>query len=104
MKDKAKEEFKERVLRWAEKIKVPVTGITFRRMKTKWASFSTRGRLTFDLKLLELAPEIQDYVIVHELLHYHVPNHGRVWKSLMIVYLGDYKRLESMLKRVLAKV
>ncbi|RME62425.1 MAG: M48 family peptidase, partial [Nitrospirae bacterium] len=41
MKDKAKEDFKEMVFRWAEKIQVPVTSISFRRMKTKWASFST---------------------------------------------------------------
>lgn len=96
--DKSRDEFKERVLKWADRLKVPVVSVSFRKMKTKWASYSTTGRLTFDLKLLELEPKLQDYVIVHELLHYHVPNHGRVWKSLMRVYLGDYKKLEGMMK------
>jgi hypothetical protein len=37
-------------------------------------------------------------LIVHELLHFYVPNHGRLWKSLMRVYLGDYERAESKLR------
>lgn len=101
---KSKDEFKERVFYWAERIKVPVVSISFRRMKIKWASYSTTGRLTFDTKLLEIEPELQDYVIVHELLHYHVPNHGRVWKSLMTVYLSDYKKLYDKLKAAMIKV
>jgi hypothetical protein len=31
-------------------------------------------------------------VIVHELLHFYVPNHGKLWKSLMRAHLGDYER------------
>jgi hypothetical protein len=38
-------------------------------------------------------------VIVHELLHFSVPNHGKLWKSLMRAHLGDYERLESRLRR-----
>ena len=43
--------------------------------------------------------DLQDYVIVHELLHVEVPNHGKLWKSLMRAHLGDYESLESRLKR-----
>ena len=39
--------------------------------------------------------ELQDYVIVHELLHVNVPNHGKLWKSLMRAHLGDYEALEQ---------
>ena len=93
-----KEGFKERVRGWADRLEVPVTSITVRSMKTKWASYSTAGRLTFDALLLQLRKDLQDYVIVHELLHSQVPNHGRLWKSLMRVHLGDYERLEAELK------
>lgn len=68
-------------------------------MTTKWASYSTTGRLTFDSSLLELREELQDYVIAHELLHFHVPNHGRLWKSLMRAHLGEYEHLERELCR-----
>lgn len=38
--------------------------------------------------------------MVHELLHLNVPNHGKLWKSLMTAFLGDYEELELKLKRV----
>jgi predicted metal-dependent hydrolase len=69
-------------------------------MTTKWASYSTTGRLTFDSSLLELREELQDYVIAHELLHFHVPNHGRLWKSLMRAHVGEHENLEAELRRV----
>src|SRR5205807_684434 len=56
-------------------------------------------RLTFDESLLRMPSDVQDYVIVHELLHLQVPNHGKLWKSLMRAHLGAYELLESRLKR-----
>jgi predicted metal-dependent hydrolase len=96
----AKAELKERVRRWAGKLGAQVTSISVRPMTTKWASYSTTGRLTFDSALLELGEELQDYVIVHELLHFHAPNHGKLWKSLMRAHLGEYERHEGELRRV----
>ena len=95
-----KAEFKERVRGWAEKLDARVTSISVRPMTTKWASYSTTGRLTFDALLLELREDLQDYVIVHELLHLHAPNHGKLWKSLMRAHLGEYEHLEGELRRV----
>jgi predicted metal-dependent hydrolase len=92
-----KDQFKERVQGWADRLKAPVASITVRPMKTKWASYSTAGRLTFDSSLLDLREELQAYVIVHELLHFHVPNHGKLWKSLMRAHLDEYERLEAEL-------
>jgi hypothetical protein len=43
--------------------------------------------------------DLGDYVIVHELLHFSVPNHGKLWKSLMRAHLGDYEHLEARMKR-----
>lgn len=67
-------------------------------MNNKWASCSLAGNLTFNEELLDLPGELRDHVIVHELLHIRVPNHGRLWKSLMRVYLGDYEASEYALK------
>ncbi len=94
-----KVDFKKRVQYWADKLDARVTSISVRPMKTKWASYSTTGRLTFDSTLLELQVELQDYVIVHELLHAQVPNHGKLWKSLMRAHLGDYEIYEKTLKK-----
>ena len=93
-----KEEFKARVLAWAEKLDTHITSISIRPMKTKWASYSTSGRLTFDASVPKLRSELQDYVIVHELLRGHVSNHGKLWKSLMRAHLGDYETYEKELR------
>ena len=100
MTDTDKTEFKTRVLAWADKLGARVTSISVRPMTTKWASYSTTGRLTFDSSLLDLREELQDYVIAHELLHFHVPNHGRLWKSLMRAHLGEHEELDRELRRV----
>ena len=67
-------------------------------MRNKWASCSTNGHLNFNGELLDLDDELWDYVIVHELLRFSVPNHGKLWKSLMQVHLGDYEKLEGRLR------
>lgn len=93
-----KAEFKGRVRDWAEKLGARVTAISLRPMTRKWGSYSTTGRLTFDTSILELREGLQDYVIAHELLHFHAPNHGKLWKSLMRVHLGEYEQLEGELR------
>ena len=94
-----RQEFKGRVRSWAERLEVPIDTVTIRPMVTKWASCSTAGNLTFNEELLELEEDVRDYVIVHELLHFHAPNHGRLWKSLMHAHLGDYEELDRRLRR-----
>ncbi|MDW3651012.1 MAG: M48 family metallopeptidase [Bacteroidia bacterium] len=93
-----KADFKERVYHWAEKLDADINSTTVRPMKRKWASCSTRKHLTFNHELLSYSNDVVDYVIVHEILHCFVPNHGRLWKSLMRAHLGDYEEAERFLK------
>ncbi len=93
-----REEFKARVLEWAGKLDVRVRALAVRPMRNKWASCSTAGNLNFSSELLSLDRELADYVIVHELLHFSVPNHGKLWKSLMRAHLGNYERWEAQLR------
>lgn len=90
--------FKARVSHWAQKLDVEVVWLGVRPMRNKWASCSTAGHLNFSDELLTLDRELWDYVIVHELLHFFVPNHGKLWKSLMRAHLGAYEKLEHKLK------
>ena len=95
-----KREFKNRAYHWAEKLEVDVVWLGVRSMRNKWASCSTNGYLNFNDELLELDQELWDYVIVHELLHFFVPNHGKLWKSLMRVHLGEYEMMEARLRNI----
>lgn len=96
--DRKKAEFKERVRHWADKLDVKIVWLGVRPMRNKWASCSTAGHLNFSDELIGLDRELWDYVIVHELLHFFVPNHGKLWKSLMRAHLGDYEKVEQSLK------
>ncbi len=95
--DSRKQAFRDRVHEWADKLDVRIAGMSVRPMKHKWASCSTDGRLSFNTALLNSDPEVQDYVIVHELLHLSVPNHGKLWKSLMRAHLGDWEPIAERL-------
>jgi hypothetical protein len=96
---KDKNEFKLKVRTIAKQLGIKVKSISLRPMKKKWVSCSTAGNLSFNSELLEIDKKLGEYVIVHELLHFHIPNHGKLWKSFMRAYLGDYEKLSNRLKK-----
>ncbi|HXY88261.1 MAG TPA: M48 family metallopeptidase [Candidatus Acidoferrales bacterium] len=49
------------------------------------------GRLTPHTDLLKIPKELGEFVIVRELVHLLVPNHGKVFKSVIYAYLPDWK-------------
>lgn len=73
---------------WARRIKVEPKEIHIRPMKRKWGSCSTAGRLSFNTELLTAPARVRKRVIVEELLHLKVPNHGKLFKALLKAYLG----------------
>ena len=94
-----KEAFKARVRGWATKMDIEIKTISIRQMKNKWASYTPKSQLLiFNAELLGKSNKVCDYVIVHELLHFNVPNHGKLWKSLMLAHLGDYENIEGKIK------
>ncbi len=100
----ARAAFKQRVRDWSDRIGVEVVWLGIRPMRRKWASCSTNGHLNFNVELLSLPPRLQDYVIVHELLHLRVPNHGKLWKSLMRGYLGEWEEVREELDALILEV
>ncbi len=92
------EELRWAVRAWAARINVQVNVVHLRAMRHKWASMSTRGRLTLDTSLLDLPKPLGEYVIVHELVHLLAPNHGRVFKSFLDAYLPGWKERERLLQ------
>ncbi len=83
-------EFKALVAQWAEKIGVRPRGVYLQRMKSKWASGSTRGRLCFSTEILGESKPFRDFVIVHELVHLLVPNHGKLFRGLLNAYVPGW--------------
>jgi predicted metal-dependent hydrolase len=88
-------EFKERVLAWAKIIKVNPKEIQIRKMKRKWASCSSNGRLSFNEDLLSQRLDFIDYVIVHELLHLRYPTHNKMFKLMLDIYLKEADKIQG---------
>lgn len=88
------------VRHWAARLSVPVPQTHIRPMTTKWASISTRGRLTLNADLLDLPRALGEYVVLHELLHLLVPNHGRLFKLFLDAYMADWQEREAKLHSV----
>jgi predicted metal-dependent hydrolase len=85
------EDFKQEVSEWADRIDVDPSEIHLREMKRKWGSCSTNGRLTFSTELLSEPVDVRSRVIVHELLHLKIPNHGPLFRRLEGAYLAQTK-------------
>ena len=90
--DHPREYLCQRVASWAKRLRVQPRQVRLRYMTRKWGSCSTKGIVTLDYELVERNQGFQDYVIVHELLHLRVPNHGKLFKSLMTAYVPDWKK------------
>ncbi len=82
-------------LAWAEWINVKPRRIQVQAMSSKWASCSTLGTITLSLDLLAEPSDFREGVIVHELVHLLVPNHGRVFKALMKAYVPEWERIAA---------
>jgi predicted metal-dependent hydrolase len=61
-------------------------------MTRKWGSCSSRGIITLSTDLSRRSQEFQDFVIVHELLHLRIPNHGRLFKALMSAHVPGWRK------------
>jgi predicted metal-dependent hydrolase len=80
------------------------SGQTFARLqirgqRTRWASCSSTGAMSFNWRLLLAPPEILDYVIEHEVAHLEVLDHSpRFWR-LLAERCPDWPEREDWLRR-----
>lgn len=74
---------------WAKRLDVVPAEVRLMGMSRKWASCTTRGRVTFATDLLSQPEPFRREVIVHELLHLKVPNHGPLFRALLSAHLNS---------------
>ena len=89
------QELRRRTLAWALRLRVNPKVVRIQSMRHKWGSCSSKGTLTLALDLADQEPDFQEFVIVHELLHLRIPNHGRLFKALMTAYVPQWRRLHA---------
>jgi predicted metal-dependent hydrolase len=85
----SKDLFRAEIGAWAKRIRVEPKEVHIRPMSRKWGSCSTAGRVSFNTELLTAPAKVRKRVIVEELLHLKLPNHGKLFKALLKAYLGE---------------
>ena len=87
------------VARWK-----PVLGVTPARFVNvmdlgfRWGSCSADGTLNFHWRVMQLPPQVIDYIVVHELAHLKVSDHSSAFWREVSKALPDYQRHRDSLK------
>lgn len=89
----------ERVPRRAAEMGVVPAGVRITSAATRWGSCSGKNRLCFSYRIALLPPEAAEYIVVHELAHIRVKNHGPAFYAEVARYLPDYRRRIALLRQ-----
>jgi predicted metal-dependent hydrolase len=75
------------------------SGLQIRDTRTRWASCSQSGAMSFSWRLLLAPEEILDYVVEHEVAHLEVLDHSNRFWRLVEKRVPDYREQERWLRR-----
>ena len=78
----------------------PPEKLILRAMKSRWGTCSNDGRVTLNLKLMQLDIDLLDYVIVHELCHLREFNHSPRFYALLDAAMPDWKQRRRTLQAI----
>lgn len=86
------------VASWSAAMGVPPPEHRVKRMRTRWGSCNPRARrIWLSLALARRRPELLEYVVVHELAHLRVPDHGPRFRALMKSHMPHWRDLDAEL-------
>lgn len=84
---------------WERELGVRAGAVGIKRMSTRWGSCNpVAGRLWFNLELGKRRPALLECVVVHELAHLLVADHGPRFKALMTRHLPEWRALGKELE------
>ena len=72
--------------------------LKFKVMKTRWGSCTEKNNINLNMLLTYLPKNLQDYVIMHELVHTRIKNHSIHFWALLDKITGDAKGIDKELK------
>jgi predicted metal-dependent hydrolase len=89
----------QRVYYFAPKVGVKAGKIDVRELGSRWASCSPSGNLAFHWKCMMAPARIIDYIIVHELCHYHHLDHSDAFWNEVDKVMPDYYERKEWLRK-----
>ena len=88
-----------RVRYYSPKIGITPREIVVRDLGHRWASCSPTGKLAFHWKSMMAPPTVIDYIVVHELCHFHHLNHTEAFWNEVDKVLPSYRERKEWLKK-----
>lgn len=86
---------------WEARTGLYCTSWQIKNMTTRWGTCNTGTRkLWFSLHLAKQPRACLEYVILHELCHLRVSNHGKAFVALMDEYMPDWRIRKQVLNNV----
>lgn len=86
------------VSQWENRLEVQVNQIFIQKMKTKWGSCNPMDKnIRLNLDLAKKTPECLEYIVLHEILHFFVPNHGPSFVELMDLHMPHWRQVRRKL-------
>ncbi len=87
-----------RVEFYAQKTGLVPTGVRITRARTRYGSCSAKNALCFSCFLADYPDQAVDLVVVHELVHIAVKNHGPAFYARLAEILPDWKARRELLR------
>jgi predicted metal-dependent hydrolase len=75
------------------------TGLDIRAQRTRWASCSSNGRMSFNWRLLMAPERVLEYVVWHEICHLRVLDHSPRFWAMLERYWPDWREDRAWLSR-----
>ena len=73
--------------------------VSIKSMMTRWGSCSSKNNISLNILIAQLPKELQDYIILHELLHTRIKNHSKTYWAELDILVGNSKMVDSILKK-----
>jgi hypothetical protein len=96
---RARKEIAPRLDAAAARTGVEYHGLSIRGQRTRWASCSQAGAMSFNWRLLLAPVEILDYVVEHEVAHLEVHDHSEHFWALLASRCPEWSERERWLRR-----
>lgn len=87
-----------RVAYFAPKVGVEPSGLDVRELGNRWASCSPSGKLAFHWKCMMAPQTIIDYIVVHELCHFHHRDHTDTFWNEVDKVMPTYRERKTWLR------
>lgn len=94
----ARQELPARVAELAPRLGVVCRRVTVRNQRSRFGSCSATGNLSLHWRLIQMPPEVRDYVIFHELAHLREMNHSARFWALVAQVCPDFQEARAWLR------